>query len=145
VFIFDTDHLGILQRKNEPELSRIRDKMGRFVSRDFFVTIVSFHEQVAGWYDHLAKAKKQRDIVFAYGLFGDVLADFAALQVLDYGDRASAGFVSLVKQRIRVGTMDLRIASIALANNMTLLTRNTVDFERVPGLRIEDWTLGIQK
>jgi tRNA(fMet)-specific endonuclease VapC len=36
--------------------------------------------------------------------------------------------------------MDLRIASIALANNMTLLTRNTVDFERVPGLIQEDWT-----
>ena len=142
MFIFDTDHLGILQRKNELELSRIRDNMSRFVSRDFFVTIVSFHEQIAGWYDHLAKAKKQRDIVFAYNMFGELLADFAALQVLDYDERASAAYTSLVKQRTRVGTMDLRIASIAIANNMTLLTRNTVDFERVPGLRIEDWTVG---
>ena len=141
MFIFDTDHLGILQRKSEPDLSRMRDRMSRFVSRDFYVTIVSFHEQVAGWYDHLAKAKKQREIVFAYSMFGEVLADFAALQVLDYDERASAPFSSLVKQRIRVGTMDLRIASIAIANNMTLLTRNTVDFERVPGLRIEDWTV----
>jgi tRNA(fMet)-specific endonuclease VapC len=79
VFIFDTDHLGILQRKSEPELSRVRDRMSRFISQDFFVTIVSFHEQVAGWYDHLAKAKKQRDVVFAYGMFREVLADFAAL------------------------------------------------------------------
>jgi len=141
VFIFDTDHLGILQRKGEPELTRIRARMSRFVSRDFFVTIVSFHEQVAGWYSHLAKAKKQRDIVFAYGMFGEVLADFAALQVLDYDERASVAYSSLVKQRIRVGTMDLRIAAIAIANNMTLLTRNTVDFERVPSLRIEDWTV----
>jgi tRNA(fMet)-specific endonuclease VapC len=141
VFIFDTDHLAILQRKNEPELSRIQSRMSGFASRDFFVTIVTFHEQIAGWYDHLAKAKKQRDVVFAYDMFGEVLADFAALQVLDYDERASAIFTSLVKQRVRVGTMDLRIASIVLANNMTLLTRNTVDFERVPGLRIEDWTL----
>jgi tRNA(fMet)-specific endonuclease VapC len=37
--------------------------------------------------------------------------------------------------------MDLRIASVELANDMTLLTRNTVDFERVPALRIEDWAL----
>ena len=35
--------------------------------------------------------------------------------------------------------MDLKIASIALANDSTLLTRNTNDFQRVPGLRIEDW------
>ncbi|HEX5104496.1 MAG TPA: type II toxin-antitoxin system VapC family toxin [Pirellulaceae bacterium] len=141
VLIFDTDHLVILQRESEAESSRIRDKMSRFATSDFFVTIVSFHEQVAGWYDHLAKAKKQRDVVFAYGMFREVLTDFKALQVLDYYDLAAATFASFVKQRIRVGTMDLRIASIAVANDMTLLTRNTVDFQRVPGLRFEDWTL----
>ncbi len=36
--------------------------------------------------------------------------------------------------------MDLRIASIAIANQMTLLTRNSVDFERIPNVSIEDWT-----
>jgi tRNA(fMet)-specific endonuclease VapC len=35
--------------------------------------------------------------------------------------------------------MDLRIAAIAIANQMTLLTQNTVDFERIPGLQIDDW------
>ena len=37
--------------------------------------------------------------------------------------------------------MDLRIAAIVIANQMTLLTRNTVDFERVPNLAFEDWTI----
>jgi tRNA(fMet)-specific endonuclease VapC len=37
--------------------------------------------------------------------------------------------------------MDLRIAAIAIANQMTLLTQNTVDFERIPGLSIGDWLL----
>jgi hypothetical protein len=83
VFVFDTDHLVILQRESEPESSRIRDKMSHFATDDFFVTIVSFHEHVASWYDHLAKAKKQRDIVSAYGMFREALADFTALQVLD--------------------------------------------------------------
>ena len=144
MFVFDTDHLGIMQRKSEPELSLVLDRMNHFARHDFFITIVSFHEQVAGWYDHLAKAKKQRDVVFAYGMFREVLGDFAALQLLDYDERASDVFTSLVKQHTRVGTMDLRIASIAIANDMTLLTRNTVDFERVPGLRIEDWTLPLR-
>ena len=37
--------------------------------------------------------------------------------------------------------MDLKIASIALANNATLLTRNLSDFSKIPNLRIEDWSL----
>ena len=42
-------------------------------------------------------------------------------------------------QRIRIGTHDLKIASIVLAHDATLLTRNTVDFAKVPGLRIQNW------
>lgn len=48
--------------------------------------------------------------------------------------------VSLRRLRIRIGTMDLRIASIALAHGAKLLTRNSVDFAKVPELTIEDWT-----
>jgi len=39
----------------------------------------------------------------------------------------------------RIGALDLLIASIALANDLTLVTNNTAEFARVPGLRIEDW------
>jgi tRNA(fMet)-specific endonuclease VapC len=37
--------------------------------------------------------------------------------------------------------MDLKIAAIALANDVTLLTRNLSDFGKVPDLRTEDWAL----
>ena len=46
---------------------------------------------------------------------------------------------SLKRAKIRIGTMDLKIASITLADDAMLLTRNTRDFSRVPGLRFEDW------
>jgi tRNA(fMet)-specific endonuclease VapC len=38
-----------------------------------------------------------------------------------------------------IGPNDLLIASIALANNLTLVTHNTREFSRIPELRIEDW------
>ena len=35
--------------------------------------------------------------------------------------------------------MDLKIAAIALSHAALLLSRNLVDFTRVPGLRVENW------
>jgi tRNA(fMet)-specific endonuclease VapC len=35
--------------------------------------------------------------------------------------------------------MDLKIASIVLANQATLLSANLRDFQQVPGLQVEDW------
>jgi tRNA(fMet)-specific endonuclease VapC len=37
--------------------------------------------------------------------------------------------------------MDLKIATIVLTRDATLLSRNLSDFGKVPGLRIADWTL----
>ena len=70
-----------------------------------------------------------------------VLDTFARAQVLPFSAAAADVYDELRKRRVRVGAMDLRIASIVIANQMTLLTRNTVDFERVPNLAFEDWTV----
>jgi predicted nucleic acid-binding protein len=48
-------------------------------------------------------------------------------------------FDSLKFLRQQVGTQDLKIACICLANDATLLTRNLADFQPVPGLRVESW------
>jgi len=40
-----------------------------------------------------------------------------------------------------IGPNDLKIAAIARASDLTLVTSNTAEFCRVPGLRIEDWTI----
>lgn len=38
-----------------------------------------------------------------------------------------------------IGHYDLLIAGVAHAHNLTLVTRNTNEFERVPGLLLENW------
>lgn len=75
-----------------------------------------------------------------YSRLRATLRFYSKVAVWDYDMAADAIFVALVKAKVRVGTKDLRIACIALANNATLLTRNTQDFARVPNLRLADWT-----
>lgn len=40
-----------------------------------------------------------------------------------------------------IGAYDLQIAAIALSNNLTLITHNTREFQRVNNLLIEDWEI----
>jgi tRNA(fMet)-specific endonuclease VapC len=41
-----------------------------------------------------------------------------------------------------IGANDLLIAAHALALNLTLVTANIAEFERVPNLKVENWLLG---
>jgi tRNA(fMet)-specific endonuclease VapC len=41
--------------------------------------------------------------------------------------------------RVRIDTMDLKIASTALVRQALLLSANLRDFRKVPGLRVESW------
>jgi tRNA(fMet)-specific endonuclease VapC len=46
----------------------------------------------------------------------------------------------LENQGSRIGANDLLIAAIALTHSLTLVTNNMNEFQRVPGLRVEDWS-----
>lgn len=69
-----------------------------------------------------------------------MVRSYRRVKILDFDHQAAVEFDRLQKQRIRIGTMDLKIAAIALANNATLLSRNLKDFGKVPGLKVEDWS-----
>lgn len=66
---------------------------------------------------------------------------FNIIQILDFDEKAINCYTELKRQKVRIGTQDLRIASIAIVNNGILVTRNQRDFSRVLGLQFEDWTL----
>ncbi len=65
------------------------------------------------------------------------------LEVLPFDDRCAKEFGRLrgiLKRRgIVVSPIDLMIASVALAHDLTLVTHNTADFRPIPDLRLDDW------
>lgn len=140
MFLLDTDHVGIIQRRTGPEFARLTNSMAAYDTSDFFVAIVSFHEQVLGWHTYLKRAKQPQGVMHAYDMFLQVITDFYNLQTLPFDQAAADEFALLRKQRVRIGTMDLRIAAIALSRGLTVLSRNLSDFQQVPRLSVEDWT-----
>jgi tRNA(fMet)-specific endonuclease VapC len=140
-FLLDTDHISILQRQSGPEYGALMARIAKVPHADLAFCIVSLHEQAPGCNTYIAQAKTASDIVRGYRMFDRVLTASSAAVVLPFDTNAAAVCDSLIAQRVRIGTMDLRIASIALSQGLTLLTRNTRDFGKIPGLVIEDWTI----
>jgi tRNA(fMet)-specific endonuclease VapC len=74
------------------------------------------------------------------GLIANLRQRFGSLP---FDDRAAEEYGKLRAHLMALGSPigpnDLMIASIALANQLTLVTHNTTEFSRVPGLVLEDW------
>jgi len=116
--------------------------MDRCPATDYFVSVVSFHEQAIGFHALLQSARSREETIKAFRLFDRILKDFARLQVLSFDERAYDSLQQIRSSTRRVNISDLRIAATAMSRGYVVLTRNTIDFGRVPGLMIEDWLAG---
>lgn len=75
-----------------------------------------------------------------------VLASFVSVFLsLPFDDRAAEIYgtlrADLQAKGTPIGPNDFMIAAIALANDLTLVSHNTSEFLRVPGLKLVDWHL----
>ena len=141
MFLLDTDPIGIIQMRTQPAYGRLTARMALHPPAAFFLPIISLHEQVMGANQYVNQARNIQGVVQGYHYFEQIRTTFATGQVLPFDVAAATRFELLRQQRVRIGTMDLRIAAIALSRHLIVLTRNTRDFGQVPGLQVEDWTV----
>ena len=140
-YLLDTDHISFLQRRSSLEFSRLILRMSQYLIADFALSVISFHEQVIGAHSFINRAQTNSDLARGYALLIETLNGFAKAPVLPFDAEAIKIFDEMRRQKVCVATMDLRIAVIAIANNLLLLTRNTGDFSKVPNLITQDWTV----
>jgi tRNA(fMet)-specific endonuclease VapC len=140
IYLLDTDHLSLLER-GTTEGATIRARLALLGPDDYGITIVSYGENMRGALAEVADAKTPDQETRAFRLLRENLRFCSAFAIWDYTPQAAALCAELRKQKVRIGTQDLRIASVALSTGATLLTRNARDFSKVPSLRFEDWTV----
>ena len=131
-YLLDTNICIFLMKNSFPSMT---DRMLRLDPDDFAVSSVTLFELEYG----AAKSKwgeRTRDDLYAF------LSPFAVLP-FDSDDAIAAGKIRalLEAQGIPIGPYDLQIAAQAYTRRLSVITHNTDEFSRVPGLRAEDWVI----
>jgi tRNA(fMet)-specific endonuclease VapC len=136
LFLLDTDHISLYQAGHPVVLKNIaRHLMDRLA-----ISVISVEEQLSGWQRALNQAKDDSRREHIYLRMALAVESLSSWSVLPFSQTAMQTHVNLVRQRMNVGSNDLKIAATALENKATVVTRNVRDFGRVSGLVTEDWS-----
>lgn len=106
------------------------------------ITVITVQEEFQGLPAELNRKPDAGRQALLYQKLMERVNVFGAWIVLAYDQRVADLFQGFRRQGVRIGTMDLMIASIVIDRGARLLTRNAKDFEKVPGLRFENWLDG---
>ncbi|MBQ6986928.1 MAG: type II toxin-antitoxin system VapC family toxin [Oscillibacter sp.] len=131
-YMLDTNICIYAIKKRPPEvLRRLKDNM----EHGLFVSAITLGELRHGVENSASPAKNGRALLQFLTIL-EVLP-FDAAAAMEYGKVRAF----LQKQGTPIGPLDTLIAAHAKAEGMTLVTNNVREFERVPGLQIENWVL----
>lgn len=137
VYVLDSDHLSLFQRGYEPLKKRLLTLSLEQIS----ITIVGAEELLRGRLAQVRRAAQSDARVRAYYWLSETLDFLCSFPILKYDSHAEAYFQTFLDRKIRIGTQDLKIAAIVLSQQATLVTRNRRDFECIPSLEVEDWSI----
>jgi tRNA(fMet)-specific endonuclease VapC len=136
-FLFDTDHLTLYQYGHPALIQRYKSYPGGTVG----LSPVTVQEVLRGRLAKLAKQIAGPARIQAYARLVEAVELFAQLPIVPFNQASEDQFQQLWAMRLRIGTNDLKIGAVALAHNLTLLTRNRRDFIRIPGLILDDLSI----
>jgi len=139
MIVLDSDHLSILRFRTGERTIRLAGRIALSTDPQIGTTIANVEETMRCWLATLAKERDVERQISAYRELAELFKFFGKYYIALFDTSAAQQFSALRASKIRIGTMDLKTASITLANNALLLTANTQDFEKIPGLRFENW------
>src|SRR5437899_1835359 len=114
--VFDTDILSIIQQGRGVDFHAVDTRMRVTEGESFYTSIITFEEQMRGWLAVIAKSRTVDAEVSAYSHLLRLVEYFRDRPILPFDRLASSRLQELKAMRLRIGTMDLKIAAITLAN-----------------------------
>ncbi|NJM48081.1 MAG: type II toxin-antitoxin system VapC family toxin [Alkalinema sp. RU_4_3] len=136
-YILDTDHISLLLGGHQPTRDRVFQSLS-----DCQITVISVQEVFNGWTGRLGSNNER---IAVYERLYITTQLFQRITIVNYDEVADQVYQQIIQANSNLAKRrienDIRIAAIALANQATIVTRNYRDFNLVPGLQIEDWSL----
>jgi tRNA(fMet)-specific endonuclease VapC len=136
MFVLDTDTLSLLLRAH----ARVTEHVAQ-ATEEVSITLISRIEILQGRFAFVLKAENSAKLLQAQERLDASERDLNRFTILALDLAAAAEFDRLRqnKKLKEIGRADLLIAALTRANRAILVTRNRKDFDRVPGLEVEDW------
>jgi len=134
----DTDHLSVLTDVRHPAQAALIERLRDYPDR-LALPLVAIEEHLRGL---LALVHRYTEIdrqLWGYHRLYQSLLRIREADIISITAIEAERYKGLQKQRIKIGTQDLKIAAIALTHDALLVSNNLKDFKRVPGLRVESW------
>ena len=130
-FMLDTN-ICVYAMKKKP--LAVAEKIQALSKEKFCISVITFAELLHGVYKSVNQEKN----------FNSLMQFLSGVATLQLDARAADEYgrlcAYLQKRGTPIGTMDMLIAAHALSQNLTLVTNNVREFERVPNLKIENWS-----
>jgi tRNA(fMet)-specific endonuclease VapC len=140
MILLGTDHTTLLKYPDSERGRRMIDRLNSVSASEVIgVAIVTVEERMRGWLPVIAKEKTPLRQVVGYRELALLFEFYQEFEIVPFDETAARRFDDLRRQKLRIGSRDLKIAATALVNDALLLSANRTDFERVPGLRVENW------
>ena len=137
-WILDTDHVSLFLAGNKSVITRVAE-----YSDNVAITIITVQELFNGWNGKLNDPQQANRLSHLYTKLWKTTEFFKIITILNFDLDAENCYLNLrqnykylAKKRM---SKDLRIASIALTQNATVVTRNYKDFSQIPNLNLENW------
>ena len=131
-YMLDTDTCSYIMKRSNPA---VLNRLQQVPVSDACISVITKSELL---YGVEISPRRQQDATA-------LLAFLAHVDVLDFPDEAATHYAkiraNLKTQGAMIGANDLFIAAHARSLGLTLVTNNTGEFERVPNLMIENWTV----
>jgi tRNA(fMet)-specific endonuclease VapC len=140
LWILDTDHASLFLSGNKSVVAQVAKH-----SSDIAITVITVQELFNGWTGRLNDPVQVNNLSHLYTKLWKTTEFFKVITILNFDKNAEDLYQALRQQDKALAKRrmekDLRIASIALTQGATIVTRNYKDFSRIPDLKIENWVL----